>query len=262
MRGWAQAANTLSKRFEARFAKMPAGGRLKVAAKGSSNGSKRTKAGGSTKSGAADEPPTPTAEDRQRLARHLGRARMEDVTAAVHQIDRRCPTALVLKRARRGDKEPEDGGGSSSSGGGDEYAALTGTGTAAVEIEVDVDELDPWTFCAVERVVGLSSASATRRTKNKRTVVRSAAASSSGGKSRGGFRHRHQHQERGKAGTTAAAGGGAGAKDDQSDRGGPAGTMAGAAAGAAEVRPYKKSKAAAGASCSEEQSLSSPGPRN
>eukprot|EP00903_Cladosiphon_okamuranus_P008922 g8540.t1 len=265
-----KAADALSKRFEARFAKMPAGGRLKVAAKG--DGGKRTKGGGTGKTGAVDAPPTPTNEDRRRLARHLGRARMEDVTAAVHEIDRRCPTALVLKRAQQREGEKGDdgsadgdggggGGGGGGSDGGDDLAILTGT--AAVEIEVDVDELDPWTFCAVERAVGLSSAS--RRAKSKRPAAgASAAASSSSGKSsRGGFRHRHQRQERGRGGATVAAAGVVGVKGDIGDRGGAAGAAgaagtvvgegagagaaaaAGAAAGArvgTEVRPYKKPK--------------------
>ena len=38
----------------------------------------------------------PTDEERRRLAWHLGRARMEDVTESVHEIDRRCPGALVV----------------------------------------------------------------------------------------------------------------------------------------------------------------------
>ena len=75
--------------------------------------------------GAADAA-LPTDEDRCKLARQLSRARMEDVTAAVHEIDRHCPDALV----RNGDT-----------------------------IDVDVDRLNAWTFCSVERVVAPQAAS-------------------------------------------------------------------------------------------------------
>ena len=94
--------------------------------------------------GAADAA-LPTDEDRCKLARQLSRARMEDVTAAVHEIDRHCPDALV----RNGDT-----------------------------IDVDVDRLNAWTFCSVERVVAPQAAmrraarSTARRTRKKRPATR------------------------------------------------------------------------------------------
>ena len=72
---------------------------------------------------------------------------MEDVTAAVHEIDRHCPDALV----RNGDT-----------------------------IDVDVDRLNAWTFCSVERVVAPQAAmrraarSTARRTRKKRPATRCA----------------------------------------------------------------------------------------
>ncbi|CAM9985545.1 unnamed protein product, partial [Ectocarpus sp. 12 AP-2014] len=203
------AADALSKRFETRLAKILAGGRPKSSSRGygGSNGNGKGPAkpkgggggggGGSSAIVAAAVAADPTTEDRRRLARHLGRARMEDVTAAVHEIDRGCPEALVLRRAghqRKREEEEEgrstgvgyaDGGG----GGNDSVEALVGT-TAAVEIEVDVDALDAWTFCAVERVVAphaalrrASRVTATRRARKKRPAAAPAAVPSSSGRS-------------------------------------------------------------------------------
>ncbi|CAM9689142.1 unnamed protein product [Ectocarpus sp. 13 AM-2016] len=215
-----KAADALSKRFETRLAKVLAGGRPKSSSRGGggSNGNGKGPAkpkggggggcGGSSASVAAAVAADPTTEDRRRLARHLGRARMEDVTAAVHEIDRGCPEALVLRRAGHQRKREEEeeaeaeaeaeeekgrstGGGCADGGGGgnDSVEALVGT-TAAVEIEVDVDALDAWTFCAVERVVAPHAAlrratrvAATRRVRKKRPAAAPAAVPSSSGRS-------------------------------------------------------------------------------
>lgn len=128
-----QAANTLSKRFEVRFAKLLAAELLKASSSSSKGGgrgnngkrggrstSRKVKGVGNNFTAAKDAAP-PTDDERRSLARCLECARMEDVTAAVHEIDRRCPGALVLVDGEA--------------------------------IEVDVDALDTWTFCAVERVV-------------------------------------------------------------------------------------------------------------
>ncbi|CAM9169572.1 unnamed protein product [Ectocarpus sp. 6 AP-2014] len=238
------AADALSKRFETRFAKMLAGGRPKSSSRGGggSNGNGKGPAkpkggggggGGSSASVAAAVAADPTTEDRRRLARHLGRARMEDVTAAVHEIDRGCPEALVLRRAghqRKREEEEEGrstGGGCVDGGGGgnDSVEALVGT-TAAVEIEVDVDALDAWTFCAVERVVAphaalrrASRVTAPRRARKKRPAAAPAAVPSSSGRSSS------------SAGRGGGGEGGAGAGDA-------------AGAEAAEGRPSKRSRPA------------------
>lgn len=153
-----QAADALSKRFENRFAKLSPELELKSSRGGGSNRSP----GGSTRgfnkgSKSSVDVAGPSDEERCRLARHLERARMEDVTTAVHEIDRRSPDALVLK------------------------------GEA---IEVDVDALDAWTFFAVERVVVPLAAlrrtsrggSARRRVRKKRpTSTGSSSSSTSSG---------------------------------------------------------------------------------
>lgn len=280
-----QAADNLSKRFEARFAKMPAGGRLKSHAKGiggtgSSNGkgSARTKGGGgsSSKSGGAVDvaaAAAPTSEDRQRLAKHLACARMEDVTAAVHEIDKLSPDALVLTGER------DNGGG--HDGGVDDVATMTGS--APIEIEIDVDALDPWTFCAVERLVAplaalrrASRATAMRQTKKKRPTAATAvmvsaassvstastAGSSSSGKSCSGTSkkmagsrssgskvaggsHHQSHQQEGGVGAAGAVAGEVGVKGDRGDGCSTVGVAAGA--GSVEGRPLKKAKASTGA---------------
>lgn len=178
---------------------------------------------------------------------------MEVVTAAVHEIDRQCPTALLLKRAGKRAGGEEGNGGFNC---GDDVAALTGA--AAIEIEVDVDALDPWTFYAVERVVApvaaLRRASTMRRTKKKRPALAAAAgaaASSSSGKSSSkaaaGCRHYHQPEEGGGAGASAATGGeGAGKGDRGKDGGAAAG--AGPRVGGTDGRPNKKAKVVTGAS--------------
>ncbi|CBN76767.1 hypothetical protein Esi_0000_0593 [Ectocarpus siliculosus] len=244
-----KAADALSKRFETRFAKILAGGRPKSSSRGGggSNGNGKGPAkpkgggggggGGSSASVAAAVAADPTTEDRRRLARHLGRARMEDVTAAVHEIDRGCPEALMLRRAghqrKREEEEEEEGrstgGGCADGGGGgnDSVEALVGT-TAAVEIEVDVDALDAWTFCAVERVVAphaalrrASRVTAPRRARKKRPAAAPAAVPSSSGRSSS------------SAGRGGGGEGGAGAGDA-------------AGAEAAEGRPSKRSRPACG----------------
>lgn len=84
---------------------------------------------------------------------------MEDVTESVHEIDRRCPGALVLK---------------------------------GESIEVDVDSLDTWTFCAVERVVApiaalrRASRATARRGRKKRKASSGKSASQGGAGGRGG----------------------------------------------------------------------------
>ncbi len=178
---------------------------------------------------------------------------MEVVTAAVHEIDRQFPTALVLKRAGQGaGGEGADGG----FNGGDDVAALTGA--AAIEIEVDVDALDPWTFYAVERVVApaaaLRRASTMRRTKKKRPAVAAAAGAAassssvkSSSKAAAGCRHYHQPQEGGGHGASAATGGWGAGKGDKGKEGGAA-TGAGPRVGFTDGRPNKKAKVASGAS--------------
>lgn len=115
-----QAAKVLSKRFETRFAKLNAPPKPP----GSTAGVKRAREGGSTRANGGKRPKAtdipPADDDRRRLAQQLGCARMEDLTAAVHEIDSQCPNALV----RNGDA-----------------------------IDVDIDALDTWTFSAVERIV-------------------------------------------------------------------------------------------------------------
>ncbi|CAM9937293.1 unnamed protein product [Pylaiella littoralis] len=283
-----KAADNLSKRFEARFAKMPAGGRLKPPAKGiggggssGRKGSARTKGsgggGGSSKSGGAADvaaAAAPTSEDRRRLARHLGRARMEDVTAAVHEIDRLSPQALVLRRARHGEgeRDRDDGGGNGRGADG----AGTMTGSAPIEIEIDVDALDPCTFCAVERLVAPLSALRRasrepvmrRRTEKKRPAAATVAAAyvagsssngrsgsgsskkmagskSSGNKIAGGSRHQNHRQEERAGASGGAAAGEVRVKGGRGDRCSTAGVAAGA--GAVEDRPCKKVKASTGA---------------
>ncbi|CAM9178348.1 unnamed protein product [Ectocarpus fasciculatus] len=244
------AADALSKRFETRFAKILAGGQLKSSSRGgggsNGNGKGPAKPKGSSARVAAAVAADPTTEDRRRLARHLGRARMEDVTAAVHEIDRGCPEALVLRRAghqRKREQEEEEeeeeeeerrstGGGCADGVGGvdDTVEVLVGT-TAAVEIEVDVDALDAWTFCAVERVVAplaalrrASRVTATRRARKKRPAAAAAPAAVS--------------SSCGRSSNSAGRGGG-----------GEGGAGAGDAAGAEAVegRPSKKPRPA----CSE-----------
>ncbi|CAM9904629.1 unnamed protein product, partial [Hapterophycus canaliculatus] len=224
--GFMGAADNLSKRFEARFAKIPAGELPKPPSGvgggggGSGQGNGRGCGGrggrGGAKGGGEAGPPPPTSEDRRRLVRQLEGARMEHVTAVVHEIDRRCPEALILRQAGQGPGgvgaegvKVEDGdvssGGSGDGvggrdggggGGGVGDAAAMMSGTAAIEIEVDVDALDAWTFCAVERIVAplaaqrrVASSMATPRkrpAKKKKSVTVAAASSSSCSSSVGG----------------------------------------------------------------------------
>lgn len=58
------------------------------------------------------------------------------MTAAVHQIDVECPTALVQKACGANE--------GSGSGGGD-------------ALDVDIDALDSWTFSMVEQIISPSS---------------------------------------------------------------------------------------------------------
>lgn len=93
----------MNRRFEARFARLA-----------EKNGrSKQTVM-------SATEVKPPTEEARRRVRRFLARSRMEQITAAVHEIDRRCPAALTCD--------------------GDVVA-------------IDVDGLDPRTFVTVEHLV-------------------------------------------------------------------------------------------------------------
>lgn len=110
-----QAAEVLSKRFESRFGKLTSG---REALAGGSGGGKRSRSLSAKSAGRAEG--APTCKARRRLTRYLKSARMENITAAVHAIDRCCPAALSCD----GDW-----------------------------IDVDVDSLDGHTFSVVERFV-------------------------------------------------------------------------------------------------------------